>query len=839
MIYFCCDENRRRLVRDATETALNGIDFLEVVDREAASPAERQRVLRVHFLKTFDPVPASFTTANVRIDGGERIRDVRAVAPISFTANDLLEVRVNTPGDFSTYTLRLVEKSGAPLDGLDPLLAAVDFSFKVECDSDFDCRAAEVCPPDSHDEPDIDYLAKDFNSFRQLMLDRLAVVAPQWTERNPADLGVALVELLAYVGDHLSYRQDATATEAYLGTARRRTSIRRHARLTDYAMHDGANARTWMHVEVSGGSLTLPNGTPLFTHVARAADVIEPGSNAHAEALAASPVVFETMHHAELHAAHNELQFYTWGEDECCLPRGATRATLVGRFEDLRADDVLIFKEMLGPQTGEAADADLTHRHAVRLTRVVESADPLFTDESESGGPLPVTEIEWAAADALPFPLCLSSRRERDGQPLTRVSVALGNIVLADHGLTISDEALDAVPAADPRLTVVSDAACERCGEQPSTLTMPRFRPRLKGAPLTMAATMTRTESIEGGTRRIAFDAQAPAVEAFQWEMKQVLPSISLFSGSDEWTIQRDLLSSDEFAPDFVAEVEADGSAALRFGDGEYGLRPAAGLIFNATYRVGGGARGNVGAESIAHVVTAIDGVVRATNPMPARGGVDPETIEHVRRSSPFAFRTQERAVTPEDYTMMAERHPEVQRAAATLRWTGSWHTVFLTVDRFGGLPVDEVFESRLRRHLERYRLAGHDIEIDAPRFVPLELELRVCVAPGYFRSNIKAALLEVFNHRTRPDGRRGFFHPNNFTFGQAVELSHIYAEAQRIEGVRFVEIRKLQRLGAKGGTRAITDGQLMMGRLEIARLDNDPNFPERGVLRLTMEGGR
>ena len=71
---------------------------------------------------------------------------------------------------------------------------------------------------------------------------------PEWRERNAADLGIALVEVLAYVGDRLCYAQDAVATEAYLGTARRRASVRRHARLVDYAMHDGANARVWVQV---------------------------------------------------------------------------------------------------------------------------------------------------------------------------------------------------------------------------------------------------------------------------------------------------------------------------------------------------------------------------------------------------------------------------------------------------------------------------------------------------------------------------------------------------------------------------------------------------------------
>ncbi len=60
------------------------------------------------------------------------------------------------------------------------------------------------------------------------MLDRLTQLVPGWRERSAADLGVTLVELLAYVGDQLSYWQDAVATEAYLETARRRTSLRRH-----------------------------------------------------------------------------------------------------------------------------------------------------------------------------------------------------------------------------------------------------------------------------------------------------------------------------------------------------------------------------------------------------------------------------------------------------------------------------------------------------------------------------------------------------------------------------------------------------------------------------------
>src|SRR5207245_6729960 len=101
---------------------------------------------------------------------------------------------------------------------------------KVACPSDFDCKTELTCSTEDVAQPEINYLAKDYASFRQLMLDRMALLTPQWRERNTADLGIALIELLTFVGDYLSYQQDAVATEAYLGTARRRASVRRHAR---------------------------------------------------------------------------------------------------------------------------------------------------------------------------------------------------------------------------------------------------------------------------------------------------------------------------------------------------------------------------------------------------------------------------------------------------------------------------------------------------------------------------------------------------------------------------------------------------------------------------------
>ncbi len=275
-LYFCCDERRRDAVRGS---ALNGIDYLEVVDHDAPNDADRQRFLRVHFVN--DIAANSLAATNVSIAGGERIRPIVILDATIGTGDDsdVLTVEVEEPGDFSIYTLSLVRgpHDPNPPNEIDPRLAAVDFSFKVECPSDFDCAPKHICPPEPRVQPEINYLAKDYASFRKLILDRMALLLPDWRERNPADLGITLVELLAYVGDHLSYQQDAIATEAYLNSARKRVSLQRHARLVDYFVHNGTNARVWVQLTSEADLVNVPAGTQILSRLERTDPRIPPG----------------------------------------------------------------------------------------------------------------------------------------------------------------------------------------------------------------------------------------------------------------------------------------------------------------------------------------------------------------------------------------------------------------------------------------------------------------------------------------------------------------------------------------------------------------------------------
>lgn len=820
----CRNDHRLRVLKESTVAGSpNAIEYVEVRDSDESITALRQRTLLV---RTVRPLPASGTPqeigpANVSITGGDRVARVPvtwvaradasgAAVPAGLPAgywaalvadidepDHVLVVRTAERGDFSTYTLALVlAGSGEPLTGFDPELSSVALQFKVECPTDFDCAPADDCPPPpAGDRPQIDYLAKDYTGFRRVMFERLSQLSPSWSERSSADIGVTLVEVLAYAADELSWRQDAVATEAYLGTARSRVSLRRHARLVDYRVHEGCSARALVRVSTTAANANLPQGTWMLTQVAGLDKTVGVGSEALATALLEHPEVFMTCEHALLHQSCNRIELYGWGDPQACLPRGATTATLVGR-PDVGVGDLLVLAETASPESGQTVDRDPDHRYAVRLTAVEPTVDPaggLF-DSPPSSSVREVTRITWHDDDALPAAIPLL--HAESGSPTAE---AWGNIVLVDHGRLVRGEEVD---PEDPRL---ARAPLAHVVPAPSSST---------------SATATLTGS-------------------HPW---QALPDIRLtgthLALATAWKPVADLFGSSRIDPHFVVERESNLEARLRFGDNRHGRRPDAGTTFVADYRLGGGVAGNVGAESITHVVTDNAAVVEVVNPLPAVGGIEPETPEEVRRDAPQAFLSQERAVTPADYSAMARRMGTVQSAATTFRWTGSWHTVFVTADRLGGAAVDAAFEDDLRGWLEKYRMAGYDLEVDAPIPVPLEIDLLVCVERHSLRTDIAALVRDALSAGTRADGSLGLFHPDRFTFGTPVHLSSIHAAIHAIQGVESVTVKTFRRLG-QPLTSGLDTGILTMQRREIARLDNDPNFPERGQLTIRTGGGR
>jgi predicted phage baseplate assembly protein len=243
-----------------------------------------------------------------------------------------------------------------------------------------------------------------------------------------------------------------------------------------------------------------------------------------------------------------------------------------------------------------------------------------------------------------------------------------------------------------------------------------------------------------------------------------------------------------------------------------------------------------VRADTLAHVISDDPRIIQVGNPLPAQGGSEREPVEDARLYAPTAFQTQERCVTAADYAALALRYPQVLDSAAQVRWTGSWYTAFVYVQRSAARAADEPFRARLARFLEGFRLAGHALEVRLPYFVPLEVALDVTLKPGYDSNRVEGALNEVFSSGLRADGTPGFFYSDHFGFNRPLYLSQVIAAAMTVPGVAEVDVRTFRRLDEPRP--AELPAVIAIQELEIARLDNDPADPERGSIRFNMKGG-
>jgi hypothetical protein len=139
---------------------------------------------------------------------------------------------------------------------------------------------------------------------------------------------------------------------------------------------------------------------------------------------------------------------------------------------------------------------------------------------------------------------------------------------------------------------------------------------------------------------------------------------------------------------------------------------------------------------------------------------------------------------------------------------------------------------------LEPFRRIGHELDPQLAIAVPLDLAIEVCIKPDYQRGQVRQALLEAFGNRALAGGRSGLFHADRLSFGQPVYLSQLIAAAHAVPGIAHATVTRLERQ-FEGPAGEIAAGRLTLGSFEVAQLDNDPNHPDRGVLSITVTGGR
>lgn len=219
------------------------------------------------------------------------------------------------------------------------------------------------------------------------------------------------------------------------------------------------------------------------------------------------------------------------------------------------------------------------------------------------------------------------------------------------------------------------------------------------------------------------------------------------------------------------------------FGNGERGARPPTGSEnVRASYRVGIGKPGNLGAGRISQLVTRPLGVKDVTNPLPATGGGDPESRDQARRNTPLAVMALDRLVSIQDYTDFTRTFAGIGKASAVRLSDGRFQVVHVTIAGEDDIPIGET--SQLFQNLEAaLRLFGDPhlpVQVAVRDLALLVLAAGVRLLPDYdwekVSPKIRAALLDAFAFDRRD-------------LAQDALLSQAVRAIHGIPGVDFVDV--------------------------------------------------
>jgi hypothetical protein len=700
-------------------------------------------------------------------------------------------LEIDRPGDSSIYRLTV---SGPTVD---PLFGSRPLQFGLIADAPLDCRPTEAGSEGAREAVAIDYLAKDYASFRQALLEFIPTRLPAWIERSEADLGIMLLELFSAAADELSYMQDRVANEAFLSSATQRRSVARHLALLGYELDEGAAAYTWLRFKVPELTpITSEPGLRACSNPGRPPQLALGAGRLARNVLqldgSGSVVVFEPIVDSVLRPEHNQMKIYDWGDTDSFLPETALSAALEGAFPSLgRGDYVLFFDDQRG------------HRDVVRLTapaRVVE-ADPI---RARPDGP--ITVLTWSESTPLHW------------RYATHTSAACGNLVLATHGETVTEELRS---AGAPPVEEIASAGF-------------RIRLKLSYAPLTHldGRTLALAAPPRGDLVPVAASTLRLEVDGEPWQQRPTL----LDSGPDDLV--------------FTLEIDDGGAATVVFGDGVFGRPPDGGSAITATYRVGQGAAGNQGPDTLTTLRPRpgedVSGLA-VTNPLPALGGRDLESREHARRFGPAQVQQSLVAVSAADYVnalldfVDVHGRKPVMRARVAFPWTGSWQSARVLVETSARTPLSPALRGTLQTVIEGRLLAGYGLEILGPRYVGVDVAIVCQVLDGFRRADVLQRLRRALGTTSRVVGASGFFDPYNFGFGDALEVTRLLATVMAVPGVEGARVTRLSRSGAPNSNREtrlnLSRGHLPVAEDEIIRLDNDPAQPQHGTLDLQLEG--
>ncbi len=287
---------------------------------------------------------------------------------------------------------------------------------------------------------------------------------------------------------------------------------------------------------------------------------------------------------------------------------------------------------------------------------------------------------------------------------------------------------------------------------------------------------------------------------------------LEVFEPGEEWVRWIEVESFNASGPDDPHYVVDSVTGTVSFGptirgqDGvehARGKTPARGSSLRFTrYRNGGGVIGNVGANTLTVLKTSIPYVAHVRNPMPAAGGLDPESLDEARFRAPKEIKTRDRAITAADFEFLAkEASRRVARARCIqVRMDGTGSSVppgtvellivpLLPPDfprTIETLQPEPELLQEVRDYLDDRRLLGTQLVVDGPAYVGVTVEATILVQRHRLAEDVRAQVAARIREYLDPifGGPDGAGWP----FGRDLYLSEMQSVVQAVPGVEYAQ---------------------------------------------------
>jgi len=214
----------------------------------------------------------------------------------------------------------------------------------------------------------------------------------------------------------------------------------------------------------------------------------------------------------------------------------------------------------------------------------------------------------------------------------------------------------------------------------------------------------------------------------------------------------------------------------IEFTRGQSGKVPEKDYKIFANYRQGGGEEGNVGAETLTKLIDNVDGVGSVINlQAPFIKGEEEEDKELVKTKAPRTWRTNNRAVTRQDFEDIALMSGAVIKAKAEETFNDNNDVNLYIVDGGRNNPLPAGVIEEVKDTVEPRMLVNNNLLVYPANYKTWNVDADLVVKSNYVQSEVESQVRDTL---------RDNFSMENYDFGEKVKLLDINAEIKKINGV-------------------------------------------------------